>query len=279
MSDEERRCFSIELAYDGSDFYGWQIQPGLRTVQGVVQDWLRRILDQPLSLSGAGRTDTGVHALATLASFRALTRMPAAELKRALRRVLPEDILVRRVDERAANFSARHSARAREYEYRIHRGGNPFLRRRAWCTGYALDLARMRRALPPLSGRLDCRAFCVSKSLPPEAWCEFQLCELEEQGQEIRLRVRCDRFLHSMVRVLAGTLADIGRGRFPVERMSKILAAGDRSLCGVCAPPQGLYLVRVYYDDFATGEDVSAADESWTQGPPDSPSANRERQA
>jgi tRNA pseudouridine38-40 synthase len=261
--------FSLEIRYDGSAFLGWQIQPSGRTVQGLLQQACERILDQPLSLTGAGRTDTGVHALASLCSFRASTSRTPRELWRGLNRVLPEDIRVRRVDLREAGFNARFSARAREYEYRFVLGADPFRRRLAWCTGWRLDREAMRAALLPLRGRLDCRGLCVSRSLPPTAWCDFQDVRLLEEGDELRFIVRCDRFLHSMVRALAGTLHDIGRGRWGPGRMTEILSSGRRELCGQIAPPQGLYLRRVFYDGFATG-----GEEGWS---PDGDGWNHEQ--
>jgi len=258
--DTAPRTFSIEVAYDGSGFAGWQIQPAGRTVQGELGALCARILDQPVSLTGAGRTDAGVHARASLCSLAAPTPRRAGELWHGLRRLAPADILVRRVDERPAGFSARFSAIARQYVYRIVRGADPFRRGQAWCTGYRLDAGRMRSALAPLSGRRDCRGFCVAGSLPPEAWCDFQLAELVEEADELHLRVRCDRFLHSMVRSLAGTLLDIGRGRLEPGVLAEILETGERARCGQVAPPQGLYLERVHYEGWATG-----GAEGWSQ--------------
>ena len=249
----DSRTFSIEVAYDGSGFLGWQIQPVGRTVQGELRAACERILDQPLNLTGAGRTDTGVHAHASCCSFSADTPRRADQLWRGLRRILPEDIHVRRVDERPAGFNARFSARARQYVYRLVRGEDPFRRRLAWCTSYRLDAAAMRAELTALTGRRDCRGFCVSGSLPPAAWCVFQLAELDEHTDELLFRVRCDRFLHSMVRSLVGTLHDVGRGRLAPGALEHILQSGDRACCGVVAPPQGLYLERVDYEDFSTG--------------------------
>lgn len=247
------RTFSLEIAYDGAAFLGWQIQPAGRTVQSELAMACGRILNQPVSLTGAGRTDAGVHARASLCSFSACTPRRADELWRALRRIVPDDVLVRRVDERLPGFSARFSATARQYGYRLVRGRDPFRRRQAWCTGFRLDLERMSAALTPLSGRRDCRGFCVAGSLPPQAWCDFQLAEVAAVEDEIWFRVRCDRFLHSMVRSLAGTLLDIGRGRLATDTLERILETGDRRLCGVVAPPQGLYLERVCYPGFETG--------------------------
>jgi tRNA pseudouridine38-40 synthase len=118
----------------------------------------------------------------------------------------------------------------------------------------------MRQALGALRGRRDCRALCVAGSLPPTAWCHFQLAELVESGDELHFRVKCDRFLHSMVRSLAGTLHDVGRGRLQPGVLEEAIASGDRRLCGVVAPPHGLYLERVVYEDFGTGRDTG-----WSQ--------------
>lgn len=256
-----RKVFSIELAYEGTGFLGWQLQPEGRTVQRELGAICSRILDQPVTLVGAGRTDTGVHARASLCSFEALTTRTAGVLFNGLRRLSPPDIRIRRVDRRPAGFSARFSARAREYEYRILRGEDPFQRRHAWCTSYRLDVSRMQEAMTPLTGIHDCRGLCVAGSVPPRALCEFQLAELSERGRELVFRVRCNRFLHSMVRSLAGTLHDIGRGRFASGRMLEILETGDRTLCGQKAPPQGLYLDRVYYEDFRTGDEEGWSDD------------------
>jgi len=222
-------------------------------VQGELAAACGRILDQPLKVAGAGRTDTGVHALASLASFEARTPRRADQLFRGLRRILPPDMHVRRVDERPAGFHARFSARARQYLYRWVRGTDPFRRDRAWCTTYRLDVDAMRAELAALAGRRDCRALCVAGSLPPEAWCVFQAAELAEAGDELHFRVRCDRFLHSMVRGLAGTLHDVGRGRLPGGTVAALVDGGERSRCGVVAPAWGLYLERVDYEGYSTG--------------------------
>ncbi|MCB9472415.1 MAG: tRNA pseudouridine(38-40) synthase TruA [Candidatus Delongbacteria bacterium] len=248
------RSFALEIAYDGTDFVGWQIQPGQRSVQGTIQDWLCRILDQKITLTGAGRTDTGVHAEGSLCSFPARTLVTRERLLKSVRRVLPEDVLVYRLHEfEDQRFSARYSAQAREYRYSLRRGPDPFVRRRAWCVHHELDIGRMREALAALSGTRDCRGFCVTRSLPPTATCEFARAELLESGQELHLHLRADRFLHSQVRGITGTLVEIGRGSFPVERMEEILATGRRDLCGPLAPPEGLHLCRVDYARFRTG--------------------------
>ncbi len=254
------RCFSIEVAYEGGAFAGWQIQPDQRTVQGELTLLCSRIMDQQIGLTGAGRTDAGVHALASLCSFKASTARRARELHQGLRRLTPADLLVRRVDERPLDFSARFSACARQYLYKIVRREDPFRRNLAWCSSYRLDVDRMRLALAALQGKRDCRALCVAGSLPPTAWCQFQLAELQEVGDELHFRVRCDRFLHSMVRSLAGTLHDVGRGRLEPSALEVALATGERHLIGVVAPPHGLYLERVEYKDFSTGGDTG-----WSQ--------------
>ena len=262
VTQTDRRTFSIELAYNGAAFYGWQIQPEARTVQGELRSWVEQILNQPVNLVGAGRTDRGVHAMASLATFEATTSMSPDRLQKALRRVLSQDIFIREVRERPAGFSARFSARAREYEYRLYLGEDPFRLGLAWCLGFCLDIERMRRSLLPLRGRLDCRAFCIAKSLPPTAWCDFRHVALElpqgKNGRELRFVVRCDRFLHSMVRSLVGTLVDVGRGRLPEDIFAELIASGDRSRVGRIAPPEGLYLRRVYYEDFVTGDQPEA---------------------
>jgi tRNA pseudouridine38-40 synthase len=262
LSEVRSYTFSIEYAYDGSGFYGWQIQPDRRTVQGELKFALERMLQQPIKIAGAGRTDTGVHALATLASFTATTRWGPNVLFKAMRRMLPRDIWVRRVDLRPEGFNARFTAIRREYEYRILTGHDPFRRHQCWEIGHSLDVDRMRKALEPLKGALDCRAFCVSRSVKEITLCDFYTCSLTEKDDEIRFIISCNRFLHSMVRTLTGTLYDIGRGRFQPERMQEILDSKDRDLCGLTAPPLGLYFRRVFYKDFVTGGEEGFGDSS-----------------
>lgn len=254
MPDPARRHFALELAYDGSGFNGWQIQPGQRTVQGEIQGWLCRILNQRVQLTGAGRTDTGVHATGSLCSFTALTAMATGRLLKSLQQVLDEDLLVYRVHEfEDGRFSARFSAQAREYRYRLWRGADPFARRVAWCITHELDPAAMGRALEALRGACDCRGFCVTRSLPPTAISVFERAGLEHNGPALELVLRADRFLHSQVRSIAGTLVEIGRGNYPEDRLAQVIQSGRRELCGTLAPPQGLHLDRVYYPRFRTG--------------------------
>lgn len=254
MSEPARRFFALELAYDGSGFCGWQIQPGRRTVQGEIQGWLARILNQPIVLTGAGRTDTGVHATGSLCSFPASTAIGADRLLHSLQQVLDEDIRVYRLHEfEDPAFSARYSAQAREYHYRLHPGADPFARRQAWCLPFEPDVQRMERALLPLAGQCDCRGFCVTRSLPPTAISDFGEARLERNGPYLEVVLRADRFLHSQVRSITGTLVEIGRGVFGEDRLAEVLATGRRDLCGTLAPPQGLHLSGVVYPRFRTG--------------------------
>jgi tRNA pseudouridine38-40 synthase len=253
LNDPTERCFSIEYAYDGSAYSGWQFQPDRRTVQGEIMSALERVLRHPIKLTGAGRTDAGVHALATLSSFNSCTAYGSNVLFKALSRMLPRDIRMLRVDERPLGFSARFTAIRREYEYRVLMGRDPFRRQHCWEIGHALNLEAMREALSPLKGSLDCTPFCVSRSLKEMSLCDFHSSSIQQVGDEVRFVVSCNRFLHSMVRTLMGTLYDIGRGRFEPSRMLDILSTQDRDLCGLTAPPHGLYFRRVFYPDFATG--------------------------
>ncbi len=248
------RLLALELAYRGSDFHGWQRQPGERTVQGEVERWCRRLCNEELGVVTAGRTDSGVHARASLCTFRTTSTLSGERLLRGLRKVLPADIRAIRLHGfEDLEFSARFSARWRRYGYRICEVPDPFRAPTAWCLEGRLDHERMEQALKPLSGRTDCRAFCVTQSLPEAAICWFHSAGITREGEEWVLRLQADRFLHSQVRSTAGTLVAIGQGKVPVTRIAELLQSGERAKVGPTAPPQGLFLEAVGYPRFRTG--------------------------
>jgi len=242
------RVCRLTLGYDGSDFHGWQIQTGLRSVQGEITKVLGVIFRREMELVGAGRTDAGVHALGQCASFElGENDPPVSRILASLRGLLPEDITAVDLDEVHPDFHARFSATGRRYLYRIGLDHMAPFRRNRWDLHWALDEDRMQAALEPLLGRHDFRAFCRAKAAEKGTICELRQLTLTRVGDELHLRVAADRFLHNMVRFITGTLVDIGRGYFEPEHMSELLETGDRALGGNKAPPQGLYLVGVEY--------------------------------
>lgn len=247
----------MTLAYDGTRYAGWQVQPRRPTVQGNVQDALGTLSGgTPVPVRGAGRTDAGVHALGQVADAEVRTRMDDAALLHALRAVLPFDVRPLAVETVDDGFDARRHARGKSYEYLVDRSpaGSPFLERYALHLARDLDVDAMRDALARLPGRRDWSGFTAAaceiedrvRSLTEATW--------EERGDgTARFRFRADGFLTYMVRNLVGTVLAVGTGRFAPGRVDEILARGDRTLAGPTAPPRGLFLRRVDYHDVDGG--------------------------
>ncbi len=243
--------YRIVLSYDGSEFHGWQRQPEQRTVQGELERALSIIYQDQTSVQGAGRTDAGVHALGQCASFAPTKELPTKKIFASLRSLLPEDMCPLELHRAPDDFNARFKASARFYTYRLGLGPCPPLRRIRWEPPFTLDLAAMRSALPALRAATDFTSFCTREAAAKGSRCEIRELLLELEGDEMRLRIGADRFLHNMVRIVVGTLVEIGRGRWHPERMSMIIAARDRCSAGPTAPPQGLFLARVEYPEAA----------------------------
>ena len=241
------RTFRIDIRYDGTDFAGWQVQPGMRTVQGEIEAVLEKVIRAPVRVRGSGRTDTGVHAFRQTADFRASTDLPADVILRALRGLLPDDVTVSAVSEAPEGFDSRHEARYRIYRYRILRGRDPLLRRRCWEVEYDLDPAAMADGAARFSGTFDATSFAASTRVGMDNRVAVERSDLTEEGPEIRYEIRANRFVHHMVRNIVGTLVDIGRGARRSDEIPAILEARDRSAAGPTAPARGLYLVEVGY--------------------------------
>jgi tRNA pseudouridine38-40 synthase len=235
------------LEYDGSEFSGWQIQPDRRTVQGVTKEVLERILKQEINLIGAGRTDVGAHALAQVANFETESTLELKAVFEGANSLLPDDVLVKDIQEVDSDFNARYSARSKVYRYRIYLKRTALLKRYVWEVLCALDGKRMEEATRAISGRHDFSSFCVAKSAKEENLCDVISAKWSMKNQSLAFEIEADRFLHSMVRSLVGTLVDVGRGYFSLSDFIEILKAKDRKKAGLTAPARGLYLVRVNY--------------------------------
>lgn len=244
--------YRIVLEYDGADFEGWQVQPrGARTVQGCVQAAFEKLSGgRPVAVTGAGRTDAGVHAEGQVANARLETALSPGELLRALNGNLPRDVAVRACEIAPDDFDARFAARSKLYVYRIWNRGqrSPLRRRRAMTVQQPLDVGAMGAAAAELVGRHDFASFQAAGSDVKTT--ERTLTRLDVQGAaggEIRLEVEGSGFLRHMVRNLAGTLLEVGKGLRPADSMPALLAARDRTLAGPTAHAHGLTLVRVDY--------------------------------
>jgi tRNA pseudouridine38-40 synthase len=273
--DVEFRTWKLTVAYDGTDFQGWQVQPGLATIQGELQAALGRVTGESPLPQGSGRTDAGVHALAQVASFTLRAPIPADNLQRALNRTLPPSIRVSAASTVPSTFHARHSAIAKTYEYRIFREAicPPFLARYVYACPWQLDLDKLQACARIFAGEHDFQSFAANdpdvtersdasaetaadtalriapmstvRTLYSSAWEERP----GEAGTILVYRVRGNGFLHHMVRNLAGTMLDVGRGSLTLEAIPEILAARDRSAAGPTAPARGLFLHSVEYDE------------------------------
>jgi tRNA pseudouridine38-40 synthase len=241
--------WKVVLAYDGTDFHGWQVQPGRVTVQGELRDALARITGEDVLPQGAGRTDAGVHALAQVASFALAAPIPEANLARALNRTLPASIRVLSATRAASDFHARHRALNKTYEYRIFRGEicPPWQARYHYALNAPLDLEAMQRAAARVLGEHDFTSFAASESdLRGNVRC-LDASEWSQEPPLLIYRARGNGFLHHMVRNLVGTFLEVGRGNLGETEIPAILEARCRERAGPTAPARGLFLVNVDY--------------------------------
>lgn len=239
----------LVLAYDGSGLHGWQVQPGLATVQGLLLDAARRIVGEPVEVTGASRTDAGVHALRQVASLTTAAGMAPAVLARALNAHLPPAVRVLEATAAPAGFDARRHAWGKRYAYLIDvtPAGHPFLRDHAWHWGRPLDTAAMAAALPAVRGKHDFSAFCAATGRARSPVCTLRSARIVARRGRVGVLLSADSFLHHMVRNVVGSLVEVGRGARPAAWLASVLAAGDRRLAGPTAPAAGLTLVRVLY--------------------------------
>jgi tRNA pseudouridine38-40 synthase len=258
------RNIKLTLSYDGTDFNGWQTQPGYRTVQETLEKAIQSLTgEERIRVNASGRTDAGVHAVGQVVNFYSTTRHAPEVLARAVNAHLPPDVAVRDAAEAPQSFDANRDARRKLYRYVIHDGKvpDPFLGRYCGHSRHKLDVEAMRRAAEVLRGRHDFHSFesdwpnrmssvrtITQLSVARVSSHFFPLWENGvEEGDYIWLDVEADGFLYNMVRAIAGTLMNVGRGYWPEAKVAEILAAEDRSQAGPTAPPQGLFLMRVTY--------------------------------
>jgi tRNA pseudouridine38-40 synthase len=245
------RNIKLVIAYDGSAYHGWQRQAqGFITVQQCVEEAAVRVLGHPVNVSGAGRTDAGVHATGQVANFYTTNlAIPLRGLRRAINAKLPRDIAVRSVSEVSLAFHASTWALGKTYRYRIHVAPDRpvLLARQVFHYWRTLDAQVMRLAAARLLGRHDFRGLATSTEVRQDTVRRLWRCDVSEDGPEIHIAVEGDGFLYNMVRNLVGTLIEVGRGKWQPERIDRILATCDRRLAGPTAPAEGLCLAAVHY--------------------------------
>lgn len=244
------RNLRLLVSYDGTDFGGWQTQPNARTVQAVLESAIQSVTqDERIRCNASGRTDAGVHALGQVVNFYSITRLENPVLVKAINANLPEDVLVLECEDVPHAFCANKDAVTKRYRYVINDGRLPdiFLRRYAWQPRRLLDVDRMHAAAQALRGRHDFRSFETDWPNRLSSIRTISDIAAERHGNTIHIEVEADGFLYNMVRAIAGTLYQVGRGYWPVEQVQAILQSLDRREAGPTAPPQGLFLLRVNY--------------------------------
>ena len=244
------RNFMLTLCYDGTRYRGWQRQGNTdNTMQARLEAILSGLLGQTIELAASGRTDAGVHARRQVCSFKAETDRPVDFMLSELRKLFPEDIGVLALEEMPPRFHARLSCREKTYVYRVWNSSEPnvFERRYVYVFPQALDPDAMRRAADSLIGRHDFAAFCTAHGKKKSTVRELRSIELSRVGDELRLSFTGDGFLYNMVRILTGTLLEVGSGQRAAESVREALESLDRSRAGFTAPSQGLFLWDVRY--------------------------------
>jgi tRNA pseudouridine38-40 synthase len=245
------RNIKLTLSYDGTDFNGWQTQPGFRTVQETLETALARLTgEERIRCNASGRTDAGVHAVGQVVNFYSTTKLPPDVLVRAINAHLPADVVASAAEEVPQAFDANRDAKRKLYRYVIHDGAvpSPFLRRYCCQSRHRLDDAAMRRAAEPLRGQHDFHSFETDWPNRMSSVRTITHLAVNRVGDWIWIDVEADGFLYNMVRAIAGTLMNVGRGYWPETQVAEILHAEDRTLAGPTAPAQGLFLMRVSYE-------------------------------
>lgn len=245
----ERR-FKLTLHYDGAGFFGWQVQPGVRTVQAELEAALSRLRNSPTTVIAAGRTDRGVHATGQVVSALMPAKWTAAELHRALNAILPEDIWVASAEDAPAEFHARYDATSRSYVYRIGtspQAASPFERRYCWPLAVPLPVDVLNDAAGRFVGRHSFRAFAKAGQEERGDVCTIAAAEWRQTAQGVEFHVTADRFLHHMVRYMVGTMVDVARGRRPASDIDALLGGDTAVEKSPPAPPEGLFLSHVSY--------------------------------
>ncbi len=243
--------YKLTLAYDGTAYSGWQVQPNALTIQEVLHKVLRQILQEEVYLVGSGRTDAGVHALEQVAHMKVEKTFDQNKLFMSLNRLLPDDIRVLSLDEVADDFHARYSAVGKIYHFHLHTGiRDPFQRHYSLQVKYPINLELLQAAAKKFVGKHDFTSFANEAhrgSASNGAVRTMKRLDVIIEGDDVRLEFEANGFLYKMVRNITGTLLDVARGKLPLESIEGILEAKDRRVAGKAAPPNGLFLVKVFY--------------------------------
>jgi len=238
------RNLSMIIEYDGTRFFGWQYQPNKRTVQGELQAALRKITGDDIKLTGAGRTDQGVHALGQVANFRTESQLPLLSLKKGINSLVGDDLHVKDITVVPDDFNSRFNAKTKVYHYYITLEPSPFRLRYYWYLKQAPDVEKMQRTIPHLTGQKDFKNFSVSNG-SDNTVCKVVDMSVAQEDNQILIKIEGNRFLRKMVRGIVGFMVDIGRGRLPIDDIEGHFETTRRDIN--FAPPQGLFLATVKY--------------------------------
>ena len=242
----------LVVSYDGTNYHGWQLQPGVITVEGVLNEAVSRLTGEQIQVAGASRTDAGVHALGNVAVFDTCSRIPAEKFSYALNQRLPDDIVIQESMEVQADFHPRYCKCRKTYEYTIinRKFPLPEYRNTAFFYYGRLDVERMRSAAEAFVGEHDFAAFCSAGAQVQTTVRRIYALEIEEDFAESRIRIRVtgNGFLYNMVRIIAGTLLEVGKGSMEPEMVPQIIVSCDRGKAGPTAPARGLKLLSIKFD-------------------------------
>ena len=249
MADTKR--VRLTVAYDGTNYHGWQVQNNGITIESELNRCLSDLLKEDIQVIGASRTDSGVHALGNIAVFDTASRMPAEKISYALNQRLPEDIRIQRSEEVAPDWHPRYVTSRKTYEYRIYRGEFPMPVKRLYAlfSYRSFDVEKMQQAAGYLVGEHDFKSFCQVGAQVESTVRTLYSVDVEEQGSDLVIRVCGNGFLYNMVRIIAGTLMDVGQGKKAPEEMQDILEAKNRSAAGPTAPAHGLMLTKYEFPE------------------------------
>jgi tRNA pseudouridine38-40 synthase len=241
------RMLKLHIEYDGSEFVGWQMQHNGRSVQGVLEQALSKVLQEEVHIVGAGRTDAGVHAKGQVAHCPTSTKMDLARLRRSANALLPDDVVIKDIEEASERFHARYGAVSRRYRYWISRVPVSLTRSFCWYLGYQFDLDRMNQCAGLLVGEKDFKGFSKTGANVKHHRCIVSRAAWTAEGDMISFEIVANRFLYGMVRALVGTMVDVGRGKKTVDDFTRILEPGDHGTASMAAPAKGLILEEVLY--------------------------------
>ena len=242
------RNIKLVIHYDGTNYHGWASQPETATVQGTIEEVIEKLTGQPVKVYGSSRTDAGVHALGQVANFRINSPVPTENFSNALNNLLPQDITIADVCEMPDDFDAISDTVEKRYDYLINTTPiRPVLARNQWHRPGQLDIGKMHQAAQKFVGKKDFKSFASAADQRESSVRTITLCQVEQEGDVIKISVAADGFLYNMVRNIVGTLVEVGRGRWEPDMIDTILEAKDRNAGGPIAPASGLCLMEIFY--------------------------------